>query len=197
MIRSSRRKEKWTFYEEGMSNQLASQRRASQRRALVVEREEPRRSACCTSSSPSCRSLSTAMMSGTTSSRNVVPAIHAAFPVLLAIFLATPAARSSDRRPRQITGASIGGAPARDRRRGLWWWSGLATFANRAPSRLRVAKKKCKWVDVFTLHIISLSSLKIYLKPLGLTFLKAFFFLKYNFKEIRQALCATFTLHKF
>ena len=50
---------------------------------------EPSRLACCNSRSVNCCSRSISMMSGTTSTRNVVPAIHAAFPVLFRSFFVT------------------------------------------------------------------------------------------------------------
>nr|ACR36106.1 unknown [Zea mays] len=52
----------------------------------------PRSVCCCSSRSLSCCSRSISMISGTTSTRKVVPAIHAAFPVLRSSFFATAAA---------------------------------------------------------------------------------------------------------
>ncbi|CAL9023414.1 unnamed protein product, partial [Prunus brigantina] len=63
----------------------------------------PRMLACWSSSSFSCCSRSMAMINGTTSMRNVVPAIQAALPVLFMSFLVTNAASFAACLPRTTT----------------------------------------------------------------------------------------------
>lgn len=63
----------------------------------------PRMLACWSSSSFSCCSRSMAMINGTTSMRNVVPAIQAALPVLFMSFFVTNAASFAACLPRTTT----------------------------------------------------------------------------------------------
>lgn len=67
----------------------------------------PRRLACCSSSSFICCSRSISMMRGTTRIRNVVPAIHAAFPVLFRSFLVTSTASLAACLPRDTMGEPL------------------------------------------------------------------------------------------
>jgi len=64
----------------------------------------PRRLACWSSSSLSCCSRSIWMMRGTTRTRKVVPAIHAALPVLFRSFFVTNAASHAACLPRNTMG---------------------------------------------------------------------------------------------
>lgn len=64
----------------------------------------PRRLACWSSSSFNCCSRSISIISGTTRMRKVVPAIHAALPVLLRSFLVTKAASPATSLPLETRG---------------------------------------------------------------------------------------------
>jgi len=75
-------------------------RSGSEKTSFYLGAGVPRRLACWSSRSLSCCSRSISTMRGTTRTRKVVPAIHAALPVLRRSFFATKAASPAASLPR-------------------------------------------------------------------------------------------------